>query len=425
MKREVIKTPYYDKFACKGPDCKYNCCKEWGITVTRDEYNNILKADKSDELQSIVEANFKRIGKGGSYKKYSKVEMDSTYSCGCLASDGLCRLHSECGHEVLPIICKIFPRSATIYDTRVERTLSSGCERVVELLIEEKNSIILNNTIEDVDSKNIIPQHIINAKLMDIRPVFNYYYDIKILSLAIMQNRDYTINQRILLLGMALQKVDKLEKQHMNTQIPEYINEFLNSLENEKISFPLDNLSKNNSIRVLNAIFLIDRIKENNTEFLRMIDIIFENLGVEKKESNIYVDNSDKEHSKLVTDKEYHLNNEKYLVSKKRFDDFIKEKEYIIENIMVNVFLYNGHPFYNPKRSIWDNYIYFANCYNTIKCGIMGYLTETSTMEDFVHCITVLSRKLLHSTLVLFDQVVDEFIKNESDSLAHMAILIL
>lgn len=52
--------------------------------------------------------------------------------------DGLCMLHKECGEDVLPEICRVYPRSMKREGGVNQACCSSSCEAVIEILMDEK-----------------------------------------------------------------------------------------------------------------------------------------------------------------------------------------------------------------------------------------------------------------------------------------------
>ena len=53
-------------------------------------------------------------------------------SCPLQRPDGLCSLQLEKGHDALPRVCKIFPRSEVYHSSGyLERSLSPACEGVL------------------------------------------------------------------------------------------------------------------------------------------------------------------------------------------------------------------------------------------------------------------------------------------------------
>ena len=39
----VLAPSVFKRFSCKGAACRYNCCRDWSITMSRDEYRGWKK----------------------------------------------------------------------------------------------------------------------------------------------------------------------------------------------------------------------------------------------------------------------------------------------------------------------------------------------------------------------------------------------
>ncbi|WP_027400152.1 flagellin lysine-N-methylase [Anaerovorax odorimutans] len=424
----MLKPSYYDSFSCLGDKCKFTCCQVWDIYLTKNEYTHIKNLRKPKELEELTSKTFYRIKKGETKKKYAFVKFDENKLCPLLTKGKFCSLQLSCGHKSLPYTCRAFPRCTTINsikDNMSEQHLSLGCEAVLKIIMKLQGGITFesydkNYSNMDLDHIN----HLITSSHAETRPVFNYAWDIKTLGCDILQNRRFSLEDRMLLMGMAFQSIDKLEKSKNENEIPAFLNKFSTMMEDSSLLKSFENIQGNSYFKSMNAIAFLDflNIKQNMTKF---INDIFNNLGIIKNKENVTGEKPEVDTDEFIIkfEKELSFDESKYMEASKRFDEFFKGRKYIWENIMVTYFFYNNQPFFNKDKSIWQNFIFFANIYNLLKFSIMGYLTDESTDDDFIYATTLCSRTLTHSQF-LFDIVVNKFEENESDTLAHMAILI-
>ena len=56
-------------------------------------------------------------------------------NCRLLSESGLCSLQVECGEEIMPLICRVYPRAMRDMGDSIELSTSLGCEKTVELLL--------------------------------------------------------------------------------------------------------------------------------------------------------------------------------------------------------------------------------------------------------------------------------------------------
>lgn len=425
MVTTILKPTYYDNFSCLGKQCKYTCCQGWDIILSKNEYTHIKNLKKPKDLETLTSKAFHRNKKDETTKAYALVKFDPDNHCMLLTENRLCSLQQYCGHKALPYACKIFPRSFTItsiYDPNLlEQHLSLGCEAVVKLIMELPGGITFESYVDDNNKLSKI--NYINSSInVTEHPAYKFCWEIKTLGVDILQNRSFSLGDRILLMGVAFQSIQQMESKGKEVEISSFIKSFLPIMNDPSILTNFQNIKVNSIIKAFNATYFFNNILSEKKQYLINIsDQIYNHLGIIKltksqtscDEKDIMINNNVK----------VQCDPEKYDVAKKRLDNFLMGREYILENILVTYFLYNNYPFYNKNGNVWDNYLFFVNIYNFLIFFLMGYLTENSTDDDFIHAVTVCSRELTHNTN-LFDSIVSHLKETKSDTLAHMAILI-
>ena len=126
----MIKADYYDKFKCKCGDCRSVCCGGWGITVSDGEYFRLIGLDCPEQLRYILDCALAVVD-DPSPERYAMMKPSYTGKCRLINEAGLCSLQIACGEEVLPAVCRMYPRSLT----ENLAGCSASCERVTEMLM--------------------------------------------------------------------------------------------------------------------------------------------------------------------------------------------------------------------------------------------------------------------------------------------------
>ena len=419
MKDIVLQPSFYDTFECIGGKCKNTCCHGWRITFSKEEFRNIKRKGKSEEFQKLYQDAF-TIQKGA--KEPYLIKLDKEGNCKFLTEEGLCAVYAETGPENMSAVCQNFPRTRVQYLNRYECFLSIGCEEVVRLLLKEKDGILLEVKEKEIPKVLKSVSGVISSFRAQNRPLFQYYNDIKMLLLAVLQNREYTFGERMVLLAMALQKIDEMEKEHKETDVPQYIEKFLQGMddeENKKIYKKFfDSIEKNGRERAVQTLLYHQGMAIISLNAMKEIkEKIEKRLKVNRKVSFIK-----EESTKPRFDVEY--SKEEYEKAMTSFEAYLKGKEYYIENIMIEGFLSMSYPFHITEHSIWQNYCAMATIYSIFLFVLTCYLEEESTDEDFVYCATIVARTLFHNQE--HSRYLEEHLKEyESNTLAHMAMLVL
>ncbi len=73
-----------------------------------------------------------------------------------LDSAGLCSLQTECGWEIQPAVCRLYPRAVRAGDP-VEAVCAGSCEATVEMLMEEPSPLPFTSVTGEISSD--IPPH--------------------------------------------------------------------------------------------------------------------------------------------------------------------------------------------------------------------------------------------------------------------------
>lgn len=400
-----LRPAYYDDFKCFAGDCKVTCCQGWSITFDRKDYLKLRGVNCSEELKDKLKYSVRRIKNPDMEKRYAEMHLKDSYCC-MFTEDGLCALQMECGYNILPEVCKLFPRKKSyLLSGYIEDSLSPACEAVLELLWNLPDGI-------DFISEDIPKQQHILINIESSSPKV-YLNEIRSLCIDILQDRRFSINQRILLMGMFFQKFPDDAQ-----DIPKWINE-TNAI-----------LSDNNIVEIASKLSSITTESNVNVFFVQNFHTF---LTLSPKEDilkkygnyivNSYVQNVklNLDNVKIKTTFDFGKYKETYEKYKKEFGD----REYFFENLFVAVFFHLNFPFLNTKEDLWKSYVDFCNICSIYKfISIMSCTFEEEDMKQkLFEGLILISRSILHSH-ERENMLTDELFENESSSLAHMAVLL-
>lgn len=386
MKLNIIEPNYFKDFHCIGGECRNNCCHGWGIYLSKKEYINTKNAKKSKELQAICDSAFHRLKKSENPNIYAEMRLKEGGNCRFLDEDGLCMLQKECGYNILSNTCKQFPRIHFQYMATAEQYLSTGCEEVVRLLMNMPNGIELASGGEiDHNKFNNSAFNITDQERLSSAP-FKYYWDVKTLVISIMKNRNYSVEDRLILLGIAFGHIDQLITANDGDKIPPYIDGLIAACTDDKSMLEelkdIEPKTELNAVNFANIFARITQAKSISDEFSEKIKsaygIVYE-LSEDGEQLNFTIDQK-----KVEKQLDYLFN-------------MLSGREYILENFMLNSMLYLNLPFTNTSLSFWDSYIFFCMSYSVMMFMIAGNLTEKSYNSDMIEAFVVFSRCLFHN----------------------------
>ena len=202
-KQKWLMPSYYKHFSCKCDKCRHTCCSSWKIPVSEKEYFKLIGMNASKNLHKRIETSFSD-PEFPTPEVYKYISFNWLGNCH-LNENGLCLLHKEKGASKLPKICRLFPRSLKKINNQLIASCSSSCERVVEMLYEQKDDELI---IDYLDEE---PQIVIDVDDKEIENLLLYN--------KILKNKTKPLKDRIIDICMLVNK-DEFEKEYNITDIP-------------------------------------------------------------------------------------------------------------------------------------------------------------------------------------------------------------
>lgn len=117
---------YYEKFRCIAAACPDSCCKEWAVDVDDKSaaFYRQLPGTLGDRLREVL------VDTAG-----GTIMQIENGRCPMWQQDGLCRIHSELGHDALCKTCRYFPRLQHDYGDFMELGLELSCPEAARLIL--------------------------------------------------------------------------------------------------------------------------------------------------------------------------------------------------------------------------------------------------------------------------------------------------
>ncbi|GAB6397940.1 hypothetical protein MOB1_22620 [Faecalimonas mobilis] len=407
----VFKPEYYDNFSCKSSSCRQTCCAGWAITLSKEEYRKIQNSIRDEEMFDTRTYFEKMPPSQRNSNSYMKIILDQDKNCLFLNQQKLCSLQCHFGEGILPNTCSWFPRKLFENYGLICATISPACEKVLEMLPTDRS---LTFSVREDYIGNTFPKSIPIQQVYpkDIYPYATYFQDIYSMCILILQAQETSLEDRMILLGIGLEKIIQVGVSGQWDAIPVCVENYLSCLsELEDISTLLPSFSPN-----LSAVFNNFLMDDNEPE------------GITSSYQKVM------EHVKNVLHISYETDNTTLKVSAASFADYEKRKEnfvrvmadrpYFMENLLLSIFTYRNLPFSEDLMGgIWENYIYLCWIYSSLKFVLTVCSKDISSHDELIALCTPLLRRWAHSS-ELTKNLIKEFKKNFSNTLAHMAVLL-
>ncbi len=407
MKEEKIELPirsalipnFYQNFHCLAQACKDSCCMGWNITFDKKDYLRLRRLDAPEELKARLEQNVRRERKTdheGIF--YAKFDLDSNNGrCPFLNAEGLCDIQCTCGHEALPLVCTSYPRKTVYSYAAKEYTLSPSCEGVLQQLWDLPNGIeFVEDPLPKADygKVSVVPGESLGL----------YFTPIREMCIDLLQNRALPLTQRMLSLGLVLQRLQKEDWAAFQPDLWERQTAAL-AAENS-----LSEIPGNRQLYLVQNIRVLDTISAQEKEWPNHLSSALEVEGRGTLGS---------QNAKLT----FSFSIEAYERALERFQEAFSGREYFFENLMVAVALYLGFPNLNSREDLWKSYVSLCSLYSFYRFVAVLGCAQEATKEKLFHYLVMASRATLHNRQ-RFQGFQEELFQHESSSLAHMAILL-
>jgi lysine-N-methylase len=369
MTSKVLLPDYYEKFSCIGFACEDTCCSGWRIPLddkTKNKYNKIPEINKGIEGSTI--------------------KLSSEGNCVFLSDEKMCSIQLKFGEEILSNTCSIYPRNYNLIDGELEASLLLSCPEVARLVLLNPDGINFVNAQNNLETRGVI------HKKIDIKKL-KHFWDIRIFCIQILQNRDYTISERLFILGMLMIEIQNLA--------------------DEKILQTIDEFKQYIMSGELKDTLTAAEIPNIQMDFLKSILALLDDggKGNERYKELLVL---------IVNHVEY---NENYKIAYKTYySPFMAAHEFILENYLVHSVFTQSFPF-NGTQSMFEEYIILCIHYALIRFHLIG-LSGVNQGLDFdiiVKLIQSYSKRYDHNPKT--NKIIQLVKESGFESVNHLMVL--
>lgn len=357
----IYQFKYVERFKCDGSICHAQCCQKWHIPIDKGTYkryhwikNTVVK---NKILGSIIKT------KGG--KEYC-IQMDENGKCPLICKDDMCYIQRNLGAEALSEVCKTYPRKAVVLGNCQLRSLSMTCPVAAEEALFSSDGMVLekiDNQNEKDSNFNLVLRNLNKKRLPDTKAIDS----IIIGGLLILQNRNFSREERMVLLGLFLDRVDDIE---LGDETADEIINIALAYQTEKF--------QDEAREIMSAFsFNVEKYQQIMTKLLSEA-AEQEQLGALeelKKQVDNYTAMHDKWHQSL-------------------------EDQYgrAIDNFWLQEFLHHGYPF-RFEGSFMHNYLAYILSYKMWEIILYGYIAQVDHIlkkDGFMLAINTYSKIMDH-----------------------------
>lgn len=399
---------YLQKFRCIGPDCEDTCCFGWGIQIDKDTYKKYKECKsvlKQDFTQKVLRRNTEATD-----CDYARIKLKNDGICPFLDETRLCKIQSLHGEEFLSVTCATYPRMSHIVDNVLEKSATLSCPEAARLCLLNPDGINFVESEEDLCIKNSKGRVLNTASPIYQDKPEKYFWDLRAFSIQVIKCRDFELWERLLILGLFFDEVQKSVDKGDIGGIPQIIESYQDMIINNVFDNVLSEFESQTEIQMkllmkMNNKEIFSEITQKR--YLECLDDFFYGAGLDKALS-------DTESSMFYRDAYTNF-----------YKPFFANKSYILENYLVNYMFKNLFPFISGK-GLFENYVILALHYSIIKMNLIGMAGFYKHDFNEMHVIKLIQSfsKVLEHNKYFFSLAYEALDKSGFKMLSHIAVLV-
>jgi lysine-N-methylase len=406
--RPLLVPQYMRQFKCIGSQCEDSCCIGWRVTIdhaTYRKYNRVRDFEFSSDLNTYI----KRNRSNHSEDNYAKVKLKPDNSCPFLNDERLCKIQLQLGENYLSDVCTTYPRTANLVNDVREKSATMSCPEAARLALLNPDEMEFDEITEPFETRNIINKQLDTHQLAVAHKPERYFWELRIFTIQVLQNRAYTLAERLIILGMFYHKVQSQIEASQVEQIPHTIASYTNLLDGGDLREELARIPTQVTIQMELMKKLTDERVVKGVTSQRYLDCYGQFLhGIQ--------------YTREATVEE--IANRYQEAEGKYFRPFMADHEYILENYLVNHVFRNLFPF-SGEKGLFENYVMMIVHYALIKMHLIGMAAFHQGLNEelVIKLIQSFAKTVEHNQQYL--QSAFRLLKdNGYTTMAYMAILI-
>ena len=365
---------YMEKFKCIGSECTDTCCAGWDINI--DENSLERYKNSTGVLKRLVDGKFLVGDTNDDFFNAGYMILKDGSMCPFLNENMLCDIHGGVGEENLCITCKSYPRIFNIVDGIYEKSALASCEEICRLALMSKEKMEFIEVDENLDEDNIEIRRIIDTEAFaGTESLIQYFWEIRILSINIIQCSEYSIDERLSILKRFYSKIDSLKLEGDWEGLEEFFEDYSKGIFNYQ-----------------------EYIKESLKVDERFSAIIGDNDIIKKIRSPRLKKYAEDYRNNILLDRNKDLYND----INEKIEEILKDYAYVLENYLVNQIFKDLIPF-NKGEDMMESVNVLINTYKLIKEYLKGRIyksKERIMAEDVVSVIQAISKDLEHNKVL-------------------------
>ncbi len=364
MEEPYLVPDYYPAFSCKMGACRRPCCEGWPISVSMKDYFRLLSVDCSPELRRRIDTGL-HLSLHPTEDAYAQILPRYDGVCPLHMEDGRCALHTECGGDALALVCRLYPRGMRTGEHK-ECSCANSCEAVLELLLHRSTPLTFIRQRLETLLPDVPRQHHFNTAGRE--------QAIRLWLISLLQQREYPLPQRMLLLGQALHAMEDA----LAAQDAARVDAYLSGRE----VVPVPKLPTPSREKLRAGLETVERM-------LDTLDHTSNSIREYGEEALAYFARAESPFAA-------------YEAATARLATVLPQWETWLEHLLVNHMFFVQFPFQDRPVPLRDEYLSLVAVYTLLRCLLVGCLAEKGNAVHAVDVAAAAFRLVDHTSFDLY-----------------------
>lgn len=370
---EFLIPDYYESFSCKMGECRSACCVGWPISISMQNYFHLLGIDCPKHLRDRLDCGM-RVIDHPTEEEYARFEPKYDGNCPLRMPDGRCSLHAELGENILPDVCRLYPRGVRVEDDLHECSCANSCEATLELLYDKTSPISFVYSPLKIKMPPLPERHSFFETL-------GVSQKIRLHLISIIQNRSIPLPGRIIALGKTLDAMDDAFKAKDHAALDAIF------------TTPFDEIAPTPPKKVDISI-----LKMGISAVSEIITILDERSNSIRACGQAALDYFGNDENSL----------DKYFTAKARFEIAFKNHEIFYEHMLVNHMFFSQFPFQDRPESMHSEFVALCALYSILRFLGIGSTADKCDKNTLIDGMAATFRLVDHTE---FDRYASHILK--------------
>jgi lysine-N-methylase len=319
--------------------------------------------------------------------RFAEIVLDSDLQCPLLTEEKLCGIHLNRGPEYLSNLCLTYPRVTNVVNDFYERSAALSCPEAARHALLDPEGLLLEETLDTIEEDR---WHFSRISTGHTKPRYKYFQDLQAWVMKLIKNRAYSLTDRMLMLGLFCERLEKLYHSNRVEEIPRLIESFSLEINKSTLWDEISTLPSSIADRLQLLRKLIDMRLFAGCTHRQYLQYIMESLkGIHYTRENLTEEGMEAYRNAYRT----------------YYEPFMLRNPHILENYLLN-FIFKG--LFPSQKNIYKEYFTITLQFALLQMqlvGLMSSLQDAFSEKHIIKLVYTSSRTFEHAPSQLKEMV--------------------